>query len=68
MNDALFDALELARHLSHHETGDITNTTARYEEELATRTKKTLEKGQWFLKHFYGAKGPGEFLEAVSHG
>ncbi|KAL2830980.1 hypothetical protein BJY01DRAFT_260680 [Aspergillus pseudoustus] len=65
VNNALQDSVELARQIVKHGVNGLDSAVREYEETMFPRAAKAIEKGQWYLEHFFGADTPETFLQAV---
>jgi 2-polyprenyl-6-methoxyphenol hydroxylase-like FAD-dependent oxidoreductase len=64
VNNALYDSVELARHIVKYGIDDLDSAVVDYEKEMLPRALKAIGKGQWFTEHFFGADTPQSFLQA----
>ncbi|KAH8121296.1 putative monooxygenase [Trichoderma asperelloides] len=66
VNNALNDSAELAKQIIKHGTGNLEAAVVDYEKATLPRAIKAIEKGHWFIQHFFGVDAPQEFLYAAS--
>lgn len=66
VNNALYDSAELAKQIIKHGISNLEAAVVDYEKELFPRAIKAIEKGHWFIQHFFGADMPQDFLHAAS--